>query len=127
MNRREKICQSYQTKFKCFQNIPAEFKFDGSSDDDCSFIFPPGYSMYVEEFTLNDPGPDNFVLDGDTEIEYKPKLKWQNRIQTWWSYLDERNPLNKKLNQRFNACIKKLKVEQYDKIFLKNKFFYLPT
>ena len=72
--------------------------------------------MYIEEFILNDPGPDNFVLDGETEIGYKPKLKWQDRRQTWWTQLDKSHPLKKKSNQRLNACIKTLKVTDAEEI-----------
>lgn len=118
MNQGEKICQSYQNDVQCFQNIPAEFEFDGSTDNDCSFIFPPGYSMYVEEFILDDPGPDNFVLDDATEIGYQPQLKWLDRRQTWWRYLHKSHPLRNKSNKRRNACIKTLKVTKCDEIFI---------
>ena len=110
MNQGEKICQSYQSNVKCFENIPAEFEFDGTTDDYCSFIFPPGHSLYVEEFILDDPGPDNFVLVDETEIRYKPKLKWQDRQQTWWRYLDKSHSLKNKSNKRRNSCIRTLKV-----------------
>ena len=109
MNQGEKICQSYQNDVRCFRNIPLRFEFDGRTDDDCSYIFPPGYSMYVEEFVLDDPGPDNFVLDGDTPIEYTSKLKWEDRIQTFWKELDKDHSLYEKANLRLNRCIKTLK------------------
>ena len=121
MNQGEKICQAYQKNVKCFENIPAEFEFNGSIHNDCSFIFPPGYSMYVEEFILDDPGPDNFVLEDATEIRYQPKLKWQDRIHTWWKFLDKSNPLNDKKNKRPNACIKSLKVRS-QLIYLEKSF-----
>ena len=110
MNQAEKICQSYLNVTRCFDTIPLRYKYDGSIDDDCAFVFPPGYSMYIEEFILNDPGPDNFVLDGETHIDYTSKLKWEDRIQTFWKYLDRENPLYKRANQRANRCIKTLKV-----------------
>ena len=110
MNQDEKICQSYRKNINCFENIPYKFEFDGSTSNDCSFIFPPGYSMYVEKFSLNDPGPDNFVLYDQESLGYSSELKWQNRIQTWWKFLEKSNPLNEKQNKRPNGCIKTLKV-----------------
>ena len=110
MNPGENICKSYTKNVMCFTEIPLKFEFDGLIDDDCSFIFPQGYTVYIEEFILTDPGPDNFVLVGETKEKYRSKLKWEDRKQKSWKYLDEQNPLYQKSNPRSNKCIKTLKV-----------------
>ena len=113
MNQNEKICQSHQRDVSCFQKIPERFEFDGKTNKSCSFAFPQGYSIYVEEFILDDPGPDNFVLVDEKIIEYNPKITWRNRQQIFWSKLDESHSLKKKSNRRSNfPCVKKLKVTE---------------
>lgn len=115
MNSEEKICDSYQNNIKCFQKIPERFEFDGSIDDPCSFVFPPGYSIYVEEFILDDPGPDNFVLLDGRDMIYEAKLKWEDRYRTLWMKLNKKNPLTKNFNRRPNhRCVKTLKVTNKD-------------
>ena len=117
MNQGEKICRSYKENVQCFENIPSRFAFDGKFDDDCSFIFPSGYSMYIEEFILNDPGPDNFVLDGETHIGYTSKLEWNDRTQPYWQSLKKDHPLHKKAKLRVSRCIETLKVIHVNRIF----------
>ena len=115
MNQEEKLCRPYQAKIRCFQEIPQRFEFDGGFNiKSCSIIFPPGYSIYVEEFILDDPGPDNFVLLDERPLEYSPKLNWLDREQTMWSKLDKKNPLYMKASRRKNrSCVKSLKVGKY--------------
>ena len=76
MNQEEKICQRYQAEISCFEQIPYSFEVQGRMDEkSCSVIFPPGYSVYIEEFILDDPGPDNFVLLDEKLLEYSSKVK----------------------------------------------------
>ena len=67
MNQEESICRPYLNIITCFENeIPERFESSGRRRDRCSYIFPPGYSIYVEEIILEDPSPNNFVLlDGE--------------------------------------------------------------
>ena len=111
MNQGEKICRPHQADVRCFQTIPDRFELNEISEvKSCSLIFPPGYSIYIEEFLLDDPGPDNFVLLDGTERPKFPKLKWEDREQTPWVNLVN-NPLKMKSNQRENIpCVKTLKV-----------------
>ena len=126
MNAEEPLCRSYRMKVRCFEKIPRKFEFDGSIDNYCSFTFPPGYSYYMEEFSLVDyKNPDNFVLINGIDTGYKPKLRWEDREQTMWSKLPkickldecEPHPLHMNLTRRENSCIKSLKVK-------KNQIFY---
>ena len=111
MNQEENICLQYKAKVRCSQMIPYRFEFGGRTNDSCSLTFPPGYSIYVEEFNLDDPGPDNFVLVDGRALEYSAKLKWEDRGQTLWKKLPKSNPLNMKSNRRQNIpCVTKLKV-----------------
>ena len=112
MNQEENICRSYQAKVRCFDKIPSRFEFDGFIDEkSCSVILPSGYSIFIEEFILDDPGPDNFVLLDGRPLEYNSKLKWEDREQTMWKNLNTRNPLNMKSTRRPNIpCVKTLKV-----------------
>ena len=115
MNQDEKLCRRYKADVECFRKIPYRFEFDGSvAEKSCSVIFPPGYSIYIEEFILNDPGPDNFVVVDGQALEYRSKLKWTDREQSLWTKLHENHPLNRKSNRRFNIpCVKTLKVSEY--------------
>ena len=125
MNQNEKICQSHQRDVSCFQTIPERFEFDGKTNKSCSFAFPQGYSIYVEELILNDPGPDNFVLVDEKIIEYNPKITWRNRQQIFWSKLDESHSLKKKSNRRSNfPCVKKLKVTEHQNYFRELIFYF---
>ena len=112
MNQEEEICRPYKADVECFQEIPYKYEVDGSIvDKSCSVIFPPGYSIYVQEFTLDDPGPDNYVLVNEQALQYSSKLKWEDREQSFWAKLHTNHPLNKKSNRRFNIpCVKSLKV-----------------
>ena len=111
MNSEEKICDSYQIDVKCFQKIPNRFEFDGSIGDSCSLVFPPGYSIYVEEFILDNSGPDNFVLLDGQLLEYRSKLQWEDREHTLWKNLHRYNPLNDRSTRRSNIpCVQTLKV-----------------
>ena len=76
MNQGEKICLPHQAKVRCFQTIPERFELNEKSEvKSCSQIFPPVYSVYIEEFILDHPGPDNFVLLDGVELEFRAKLK----------------------------------------------------
>ena len=111
MNQEETICQPYKAEVRCFQLIPYRFEFDGRINDKCSLTFPSGYSIYVEEFILDDPGPDNFVLVDGRTLEYNAKLEWEDREQKLWKKLPKSNPLNGKSYRRQNIpCVTKLKV-----------------
>ena len=115
MNQKEKICQLYRDDVTCFQKIPRRFEFDGSIDDSCSVLFPQNYSIYVEEFILDDPGPDNFVLLDNKLIEHSSKIKFQDSQQSSWKKLDKSHPLNNKTRRRSNyQCVKILKVRKCD-------------
>ena len=118
MNQEESLCRPYETAVRCFERIPDRFDYDGSIDEDCSLVFPPGYSVYIEEFNLVDyKNPDNFVLINGDHQGYRPKLQWEDREQTLWTELNkcesnscEPNPLLKKSTRRELDCIKSLKV-----------------
>lgn len=105
-------------KISCFKTgIPQQFESAGDDDIDCSFTFPSGYSIYVEEFTFlkDDPGPNNFVLLDEEPIQYHSELKWESRRRNFWDILEKDNPLRKEsnINRRFNhRCVKTLKVEK---------------
>ena len=112
MNQEEKICRPFQAEASCFEEIPHRFEVDGRIDEKlCSVIFPPGYSIYVEEFILDDPGPDNFVLLDGQLLEYRSKLQWEDREYTLWKNLHRYNPLNDRSTRRSNIpCVQTLKV-----------------
>ena len=113
MNQEEKICRPHQADVRCFQTIPDRFELNENSEvKSCSLIFPPVYSIYIEEFILNDPGPDNFVLLDGNPLKFLPKLKWEDREQTMWkNRFHKDHPLNTKSNRRKNfRCVKTIKV-----------------
>ena len=111
MNQEENICRPYQAEVSCFQEIPHRFEVNGS--ESCSVIIPPGYSIYIEEFILDDPGPDNFVLVDGHPLEYSAKLKQGDHEQTLWTKLPKSNPLSRKSNRRENIrCVTTLKVSK---------------
>ena len=117
MNIAEPICHSHRENISCFKTeIPDYFESSGDIDMDCSFIFPAGYSIYVEEFIFleNDPGPDNFVYLDDEQLKYRSKLKWESRRQNFWGNLEKGHPLRKEaiINRRANyQCVDTLKVK----------------
>ena len=115
MNYAESICRSHREKISCFKNgIPPQFESTGDSDIDCSFIFPPGYSIYVEEFIFlnDDPGPDNFILLDDEKLQYHSELKWEFRRQNFWDTLEKGHPLRENSIRRANyQCVDTLKVK----------------
>ena len=119
MNMAETICRSHREKISCFKtNFPYKFESPGDVDIECSFIFPPGYSIYVEElkFLEDDPGPDNFVLVDDKPLLYYSKLDWKSRRQFFWEDLKEGHPLREEsiINRRANSqCVKTLKVKTF--------------
>ena len=112
MNQEESICRPYIRDISCFETeIPDHFNSSSKTKDYCSFKFPPGYSIYVEEFILDDPGPDNFVLLDGQLLKYRPKLRWEDREHTLWKNLHRYNPLNFRSTLRPNiACAQTLKV-----------------
>ena len=114
MNQEESICRPYLNKITCFESgIPTIYNSSQKTKDYCSFIFPPGYSIYIEEFTLEEPGPNNFVLLDEKPLEYSPKLKWVDRRNIFWDGLPRDHPLTEKSDRRSNVqCIKSLKVCQ---------------
>ena len=120
MNKAEPICRSHREKISCFKTkIPLEFESTGDVDIDCSFIFPRGYSIYVEElkFLKDDPGPDNFVLLDEKPLLYHSKLEWESRRQNFWGTLKESHPLREEsiINRRANhQCVKTLKVKNFE-------------
>ena len=114
MNQEESICRSYKNQVSCFANeIPDRFTSSEKTKDYCSFIFPPGYSIYVEEFIIKDAGPNNFVLLDEKPLGYTYKLEWGDRSNKFWGMLNKNHPLEEKSNRRSNfQCIKSLKVEK---------------
>ena len=116
MNQEESICRPYEKNINCFEKtIPDRFISSEKTKDYCSFKFPSGYSIYVEEFILKDAGPNNFVLLDDKHLEYSPKLKWTDRRNNFWSKLEVGHPLRKKSDLRSNfRCIQSLKVKNIE-------------
>ena len=114
MNQEESICRPYEKNINCFEKtIPERFISSGKTKDYCSFKFPSGYSIYVEEFILEDAGPNNFVLLDNKHLEHSSKLKWTDRRNIIWSKLEKNHPLRKKSNLRSNfECIQSLKVSK---------------
>lgn len=117
MNKAEPICRSYGEKISCFNSsdeIPDEFVSSGDNNIDCSFVFPPGYSLYIEEFYFvnNDFGRDNFVLLNDEPLIYHSQLNWEIRRQNFWETLEKNHPLRDKsvINRRSIVCVKTLKL-----------------
>ena len=112
MNQEETLCGPYLNDISCFNsNIPEHFNSSGNTEIYCSFIFPPGYSIYVEEFIIEDFGPNNFVLLDGKPLEYSSALKWEDRSNNFWNTLRNKHPLREKSNKRSNfQCIKSLKV-----------------
>ena len=122
MNRNEPICHYEIKTDSCFSSkVPYTFEFDGSVNEYCSFNFPPGYSIFVEHFTLNDPGPANFVLLDGAHLNYHSEVKWTNRHQLFWEKLGKNNPLRINSVRRNNfPCVKSVK-EHLNDTFLDNK------
>ena len=118
INQEENICRPYHAEVSCFEEIPHRFEVEGS--ESCSVIIPPGYSIYIEEFILEDPGLDNFVLVDGLSITFSSKVKWEDRENTLWKNLHRYNPLNYWSTRRSNyACAQTLKV-----FFLNNSLIW---
>ena len=95
MNQEESLCRPYRKDINCFENtIPDRFQSSGKTKDYCSFEFPPGYSIYVENFILKNAGPNNFVLLDGKHLEYSSKLKWTKRRNMLWDKLENGHPLS---------------------------------
>ena len=124
MNTAEEICRSTREKISCFKTkIPDRFESNGDADIDCSFIFPHGYSIYVEEliFLKDGPGPENFVLINEEQLQYHSKLKWEFRRQNDWGTLKKGHSLREEsiINRRPNhQCVKTLKVKPWSKLII---------
>ena len=119
MNQGEKICRGNEGELSCFgREIPHRFDSAGRNNTYCSFNFPPGYSIYVEEFILNDFGPDNFVLLDGKPLQYSPKLEWGDRRRIFWDALGTQALKENALRRSSIPCVKSLKV-----ILLKKKDF----
>ena len=112
MNQEQSICRSNINRVTCFENeIPDRFTSSEKAKAYCSFIFPPGYSIYIEEFIITDAGPNNFVLLDGKSLDYRSKLKWSDRSNKFWGMLNNAHPLKEKTTRRSNfQCIKLFKV-----------------
>ena len=118
MNPGEIICKPHAQN--CFTDeIPRYFDYNGSGNKFCSFIFPPGYSIHIENFNIDDPGPDNIVLlesenFDEKKLGYHSKVEWAQRIQKYWKALPDSNQLSNKFIRRDNIqCVKSLKVRSF--------------
>ena len=116
MNPGEIICEPHAQN--CFTDkIPRYFDYNGLENQFCSFIFPPGYSTHIENFNIDDPGPDNIVLleseiFDEKTLGYHSKVEWGNRIQKYWKKLPDLHQLSNKHIRRDNIqCVKSLKVK----------------
>ena len=123
MNQDESICRSYRNDTSCFNStIPIRFSMLEKTKDYCSFKFPPGYSIYIEEFILENAGPNNFVLLDGKHLEYSWKLKWTKRRNIFWDRLEKGHPLKEKTSRRSNfQCINLLKVNEHKSFFRKKE------
>ena len=82
MNQKERLCRSHLEEISCFKmEIPYRFESSETIDRYCSVNFPPGYSIYVEDFFMDQTRPDNFVLLDGKPLQYSSKLKWVDRRQ----------------------------------------------
>ena len=118
MNPGEKICKPI--KQNCITDeIPKFFNYEGRTEKSCSVIFPPGFSIHIENFNIEEPGPDNVVLlesenSGVKELGYHSKVEWAQGIQKYWKELPDSNVLSKKYIRRDNIqCVKSLKVSSF--------------
>ena len=118
MNPGEKICKRHVQN--CFTDeIPRFFNSEGQIEKYCSVVFPPGFSIHIENFKIEEPGPDNFVLlesenFGVKELRYHSKIEWAQRIQKYWKELPDSNQLSNKYIRRDNIqCVKSLKVRSF--------------
>ena len=112
MNQTEHICRPFLEEIRCFKTeIPYRFDSSETKDRYCSVSFPSGYSIYVEEFFLDETSPDDFVLLDGKLLQYSSKLKWEDRRQEFWEELNNGNSLKKKSNWRSShRCVNSLKV-----------------
>ena len=118
MNLGEKICKRHAQN--CFtEKIPRFFDYNGPENKFCSFVFPPGFSIHIESFNIEEPGPDNIVLLESENFEeknlgYHSKVEWAQRIQKYWKELPDSNQLSNKYIRRDNIqCVKSLKVRSF--------------
>ena len=115
MNQGEKICQRHEKEVSCFETeIPNRFESAGRNKSYCSFNFPPGYSIYVEEFILNDFSSDNFVLLDGKPLRYSPKLEWTDRRRIFWDVRDVQALKGNSIRRSTHSCVKSLKVIRFD-------------
>ena len=74
---------------------------------------------HIENFKIDDPGPDNIVLLEsenfyEKKLRYHSKVEWYQRFQKYWKELPDSNPLSKKYIRRENIqCVKSLKVRSF--------------
>ena len=111
MNQGEKICRLHEKELSCFgREIPHRFDSAERNTTYCSVNFPAGYSIYVEEFILDDFGPDNFVLLDGKPLQYSPKLEWGDRRRIFWDALNNQALKKNSLRRSSIPCVKSLKV-----------------
>ena len=122
MNPGEKICKQHAQN--CFTDeIPGFFNYEGRTEKYCSVVFPPGFSIHIENFNIDDPGPDNFVLlesenFDEKKLGYHSKVEWGNRIQKYWKMLPDSHQLSNKHIRRDNIqCVKSLKVKLFSSFY----------
>ena len=107
MNQEESLCRQYLNSITCFNSdIPDQFNSSGNTNVYCSFIFPPGYSIFIEEFILEDAGPNNFVLIDGQHLQYSSELKWQDRHHKFWHTLNKGSPAKRKIKSaiQYKMC-----------------------
>ena len=116
MNPGENICNKHTQS--CFSDkIPRFFDYDGHINTFCAFVFPPGFSIHIENFNIDQPGPDNVVLlesenMAEKKLSYHSRVEWANRLQRYWKKLPDSHQLSNKHIRRGNIqCVKSLKVK----------------
>ena len=83
-----------------------------------------GYSIHIENFNIDYPGPDNIVLlesekFDEEKLGYHSKVEWRNRIQKYWKMLPNSHQLSNKHIRRDNIqCVKSLKVKLFFYFFI---------
>ena len=112
MNQNEKICSDDRKFINCLQfPIQNRFVYNGTLDNYCSYVFPPGYSIFLETFKLENPGPNNFVLLDGRNLVFHSEVKLSARHQMFWRSLHGNHPLRKKTSRRdMYSCVESLKV-----------------
>ena len=134
MNQGETICRGHEKEVSCFETvIPHRFESAGRINSYCSFNFPPGYSIYVEEFILRDFSSNNFILLDGKPLQYSPKLEWSDRRRIFWDARNAQALKENSLRRSIHSCVKSLKVLRYDteiyfsslKVMLQTSFRYI--